>query len=89
MEKKFKQAREAYEEFKLMFEGKPFAKVDKIVKQKKLSYGHFNPTSSISVRDINYKNICVTVSDKNGKIALEHTAEVWKKNGELCGTIWF
>ena len=89
MEKKFNQAREAYAELKMMLEGKPFAKVDKIVKQKKMSYGHFNPTSSISARDIYYKNICVHVSDNNGKITVERTAEVWKENGDLCGLISF
>jgi hypothetical protein len=74
-------------EFRALFEGKPFADVDQIVKENNLSYGAANPEWGDYMRDIDFKSICATVRDKNGISFVSDSIEIYGADGIFYGTI--
>lgn len=74
-------------EFRALFEGKPFADVDQIVKQYNLSYGAANPEWGNYMRDINFKSICATVRNINGNSFVYNSIEIYGADGIFYGSI--
>ena len=74
-------AKADYQEFCKLFNGVPFSDVDKLVKQYNLSYGAFNPNNNNDMRDINYKNICATTLNTDGKSVVNRGIELYDNNG--------
>lgn len=74
-------------EFRALFEGKPFADVDQIVKINNLSYGAANPEWGNYMRDINFKSICATVRNIKGISFVYNSIEIYGADGIFYGSI--
>ena len=73
-------AQEELKEVQQLFDGKDYDSIQDIVTENKLSYGALEPTDDYNMTDVNYKHLCVTIRNIDGKCQVCEDADIYDDN---------
>lgn len=78
-----------FTELRSLLDGKPFMDIPKLVNEHNLSYGALVYEDGCDMVDVNYKSICASLCNEDGKVYVSSNAEVYDDDGKPIGSCYF